>query len=384
MMIYKNAVIHDGLGNVLHGDLRIEDGTIAEVAQSIDGEGKDLNGAHILPGFIDTLSKWGINGTAYEIRPSSDDNDEKSDPVTPEMDILYAFNGRAISVQQLPAYGITACGVAPSDSNVFGGQAAAFVTDGINGFKMCLKRGTALKCSVSKEVKLVYGGRGVMPSTLMGVYFLLEDQLRKAASYDPAKEGTEPNAKLAAIRKMIDGEMPMMMSCDDATSRQLVMQIIKPYDKIKVIFTRMSGMTEEDLTLDTERVSFIDGFAGGDYDSRSLRKDFSIIKALIDQGMHVAVCGMTAGSYSREWVLWEGMELSKYIEDTEKVLTMMTSEPAKMLGIDDVTGSIEAGKRADFVVWSMDPLKDFRARVQETLIGGKVVYREGDEIKCYC
>ena len=269
-MIYKNAMIHDGLGHAFVGDLRIEDGRIAEVAEHIEGDGVDLAGKHVLPGFIDTLSKWGINGTPYEIRPSSDDNDEKSDPVTPEMDVVYAFNGRAASVQQLPAYGITACGVAPSDNNVFGGQAAAFVTDGINGYRMCLRRGVAMKCSVSKEVKRVYGGRNVMPTTLMGMFHLLESNLRKAAEYDPEKEGVEPDEKLAAIRMAIDGEMPMMISCDDANSRQLVMEIVKPYEKMKVIFTMMAGLSELDLTLDPERVSFIDGFAGGDYDPRSM------------------------------------------------------------------------------------------------------------------
>ena len=147
-MILKNAVIHDGLGRAFTGDLRIEDGLIAEVAAHIEGEGTDLAGAHVLPGFIDPLSKWGINGTAYEIRPSSDDNDEKSDPVPPEMDVVYAFNGRAMTAQQLPAFGVTACGVFPSDNNVFGGQAAAFTTDGVNGYRMCLKRGVGLKASV--------------------------------------------------------------------------------------------------------------------------------------------------------------------------------------------------------------------------------------------
>ena len=383
-MIYKNAMIHDGLGHAFVGDLRIEDGRIAEVAEHIEGDGVDLAGKHVLPGFIDTLSKWGINGTPYEIRPSSDDNDEKSDPVTPEMDVVYAFNGRAASVQQLPAYGITACGVAPSDNNVFGGQAAAFVTDGINGYRMCLRRGVAMKCSVSKEVKRVYGGRNVMPTTLMGMFHLLESNLRKAAEYDPEKEGVEPDEKLAVIRMAIDGEMPMMISCDDANSRQLVMEIVKPYEKMKVIFTMMAGLSELDLTLDPERVSFIDGFAGGDYDPRSMHKDYRIIKALVDKGMRIAVCGKTAGSYSREWVLWEGMELTKHIDDEEKVLSMMTSEPARMLGIDEMTGSIEVGKRADLVVWSMNPLSDFRARVLQTMIAGKTVYQEGDEIKCYC
>ena len=383
-MILKNAVIHDGLGHMFTGDLRIEDGLIAEVAAHIEGEGTDLAGAHVLPGFIDTLSKWGINGTAYEIRPSSDDNDEKSDPVTPEMDVVYAFNGRAITAQQLPAFGVTACGVTPSDSNVFGGQAAAFTTDGVNGYRMCLKRGVALKASVAKDVKRVYGGRSVLPTTHMGIFEIFRSNLRKAAEYDPEKEGQEKNDKLAAIRAAIDGEMPLFIAADDANDRQLVMDIVRPYEKMKVVFTMTSLLAESDLELDPERVSFIDQFACSDGDPRSMHKRFDILMKLMDKGMRVAVCAKMGHSYSREWMLWEGMELTKHIADTEKVLPLLTSEPAKMLGIGDVTGSIEAGKRADLVIWSMDPLTDFRAKVLTTMIAGKTVYKEGDEMKCYC
>ena len=383
-MILKNAVIHDGLGHEFTGDLRIEDGLIAEVAAHIEGEGEDLGGAHVLPGFIDTLSKWGINGTAYEIRPSSDDNDEKSDPVTPEMDVVYAFNGRAMTAQQLPAFGVTACGVMPSDNNVFGGQGAAFVTDGVNGYRMCLKRGVGLKASVGKEVKRVYGGRGVMPTTRMGIFEILRSNLRKAAEYDPEKEGVEKSDKLAAIRAAIDGEMPLFIAADDANDRQLVMDIVAPYEKMKVVFTMTSLLAESDLELDPERVSFIDAFACSDGDPRSMHKRFDILTQLIDKGVRVAVSAKMGHSYSREWVLWEGMELTKHIADTEKVLSLLTSEPAKMLGIDDVTGSIEAGKRADLVIWSMNPLTDFRAKVLRTMIAGKTVYKEGDEMKCYC
>ena len=383
-MILKNAVIHDGLGRAFTGDLRIEDGLIAEVAAHIEGEGTDLAGAHVLPGFIDTLSKWGINGTAYEIRPSSDDNDEKSDPVTPEMDVVYAFNGRAITAQQLPAFGVTACGVTPSDSNVFGGQAAAFTTDGVNGYRMCLKRGVALKASVAKDVKRVYGGRSVLPTTRMGIFEIFRSNLRKAAEYDPEKEGQEKNDKLAAIRAAIDGEMPLFIAADDANDRQLVMDIVRPYEKMKVVFTMTSLLAESDLELDPERVSFIDQFACSDGDPRSMHKRFDILMKLMDKGMRVAVCAKMGHSYSREWMLWEGMELTKHIADTEKVLPLLTSEPAKMLGIGDVTGSIEAGKRADLVIWSMDPLTDFRAKVLTTMIAGKTVYKEGDEMKCYC
>ena len=63
---------------------------------------------------------------------------------------------------------------------------------------------------------------------------------------------------------------------------------------------------------------------------------------------------------------------------------MMTIEPARLLGIDAQTGSISVGKRADLTVFTMNPLTDFRARVVRTMIAGRTVYQEGDEIKCYC
>ena len=77
-------------------------------------------------------------------------------------------------------------------------------------------------------------------------------------------------------------------------------------------------------------------------------------------------------------------ELTRHIADTERVLSMMTIEPARLLGIDAQTGSISVGKRADLTVFTMNPLTDFRARVVRTMIAGRTVYQEGDEIKCYC
>lgn len=186
-MLLKNAFVHDGLGHVAKQDVLVEDGEIKQVADSLPGEGEDLSGCHLLPGFIDALSYWGINGSMTEIRPSSEDNDERSDPVTPELNVAYAFNGRACTVQQLPAFGITAAMVTPTDNNVFGGQMGVYTTHGVNPFKMCLKEKAGMKASVSKEVKAAYGKRDVAPLTRMKIFQLLSDNLRKAAEYDPSK-----------------------------------------------------------------------------------------------------------------------------------------------------------------------------------------------------
>lgn len=56
-------------------------------------------------------------------------------------------------------------------------------------------------------------------------------------------------------------------------------------------------------------------------------------------------------------------------------LATITSWPAKMLGIDDRLGTIEAGKDADLLILDRDPL-DYRSLVLEAIVNGKVRYRK--------
>ena len=117
-MLIKNGRVHDGLGTVSVRDIRIGDGLIQTIGEDLsaaaDEEVFDAAGMEILPGFVHALSSWGVNGSTTEIRPSSEDNSEKSNPITPELDAFYAFNGRAATAQQLGAFGLTSCGVAPA------------------------------------------------------------------------------------------------------------------------------------------------------------------------------------------------------------------------------------------------------------------------------
>ncbi|MDQ3320942.1 MAG: amidohydrolase family protein [Acidobacteriota bacterium] len=57
----------------------------------------------------------------------------------------------------------------------------------------------------------------------------------------------------------------------------------------------------------------------------------------------------------------------------EESLKMITLNPAKQLGIDKVTGSIEQGKNADIVIWSAHPFSVY-ARAETTMIDGEVFF----------
>jgi N-acetylglucosamine-6-phosphate deacetylase len=61
----------------------------------------------------------------------------------------------------------------------------------------------------------------------------------------------------------------------------------------------------------------------------------------------------------------------------EEALKFVTLNPARQLRIDRWVGSLEAGKHADIVVWSGDPLS-VRSRCQQTWIDGRKYFDRED------
>ena len=59
---------------------------------------------------------------------------------------------------------------------------------------------------------------------------------------------------------------------------------------------------------------------------------------------------------------------------------MVTLNPAKQLGIDKRTGSIEVGKDADLVIWNGHPFSIY-SRVETTIIEGQVYFDRAKDIQ---
>ena len=57
----------------------------------------------------------------------------------------------------------------------------------------------------------------------------------------------------------------------------------------------------------------------------------------------------------------------------EEAMKMVTLNPAKLLHLDDRTGSIKAGKEADLVIWTDNPLT-LTARAEKTFVEGEKVF----------
>ena len=56
----------------------------------------------------------------------------------------------------------------------------------------------------------------------------------------------------------------------------------------------------------------------------------------------------------------------------DDALRCVTMNPAEILGIDGIVGSLEPGKDADIVIWSGHPF-EFYSKVERVFINGKEI-----------
>ena len=375
MICIANGTIHTGRGTVLENtDILIEDGKIVKIGKDLKSQAEgfiDASGKVILPGFIDAMSELGIALRRGEVR----DNDEVSDPLTPHLKALYAYNGEWVVTQAPYTYGITALAASPSNSNVLGGQMAVFRTHGINPFKMLVKDEVGMKGSVTDQVKDTYGSRNIQPMTKMGIFSMLREILQQAKDYDETDPKTKRDEKCLALKKVLNHEMPLIMAANNSTEIQGILRVCGQFD-IKPVLALGYDIHEKDVELLEKTQGVILGNLSYGFNAYSQKADLEGLYSLYKKGLPVAMATVGNNPNGKEGLIWTAARMSQ-VADSEDVLSMLSYNAAKMLGVDDRIGSIEEGKDADFVIWSANPVETWLGRVEKVFMQGKVVYVQG-------
>ena len=370
MIILKNGNVHIGNGEVFNNiDIMIEDNIIKNIGKNLESNNAqiiDVTGKEVFPGFIDPLSSIGAMGlpTSYM------DNQEATNTLTPELNIRYSVDPDEISMQKFYLGGITTIGLSPTNSNVMGGQIAVFKTPAFKYSERYLREKVALKCSVTDSVRDTYGKKDILPKTKMGVFNILENALH---SISVTKE-EDYDDKQKVVKKVIDGELPIFIAATTKHEMEGLIHLLKQYENVKYYVTDAFEYDRcvDDLAKNAQGVIFgnvTNLSATGRYNV-----DLSKVQTLLDNNKLVSFT-TTAKGYSegREVYLWGAIEMYKAGIEAEDIVKMMTSYPAKMLGVDDVIGTIEEGKHADIVVYSNNPIKTYDARVEVCIVNGRSV-----------
>ncbi|MGF7057782.1 amidohydrolase family protein [Brassicibacter mesophilus] len=379
MLVIKNAKIFTSAGRVFEkGDILIEDGKIVDVGENLScnqGEIIDASELVVIPGIVDAHSHIGGFGADM----SDQDLNEMTKNATPEVEAIYSIDTKSPMFERVIRAGITTSAIAPGSGNVVGGLVCAVKSYGENIEDMCIKNPIALKMALGGNPKGVYGKRNQMPMTRMGIAHVLRDTLIRGQEYMAKKEKGEESFDLGMenVCRVLRKEIPLKVHCEQFDMLTTI-RIAKEFD---IDFTLDHAWGASDYYDDIAE----SGCKGVIYGPIGVllmpgecgKIDIYSLIELDKRGITCAI--MTDGPIlNPDVIVVQAGEVIRFGGDIERVINMLTINPAKIIGIDDKVGSIEKGKDADLVIFKGMPALDTNATVEYTIINGQVVYNKSN------
>ncbi len=380
----KKTLIHGGIlctmageNDIFTGDVLVEDGKISQVAPAItaeDAEVIDATGYYVMPGLIDAHTHIGLFD--FNSDKSVDDANEMTDPVSAAMDARYSFNIKARELKVAYEHGITTMLFTPGSGDVFCGQPFVAKTYGDNIFDMTVKAPAAVKIALGGNPKNTFGDLNRLPMTRMGVAHVLWETFRKAKEYLDKKEKGEKqdyDANMEAIIPALRGEIPCKIHCTQYDMLTAI-EVAKAYG-VRFSLEHAWGASDYLEEIVESGCDICYGpIATYRAPGERRRVDIEAVKMLDDRGVNVAI--ITDSPILSEESLYHHMgEAVREGLAQERVIRMVTINPATQLGLEDRLGSLEAGKDADIILVKGKLGLDTDARVHLTMINGQVVYQ---------
>ncbi len=387
-VIIKNATILTAARGMLTGtDISIRDGKIARIGKNLPVSASakviDATGKFVTPGIVDAHSHTMLSAI-----------NEGSLAVTSMTDVKDMLDPSDVTIPRALAGGVTAALLLHGSANPIGGQSATvkfkwgrpvedyLVADAPLGIKFAL--GENVKRS--SQAQPPPGGSFRYPRTRMGTMEVIRDAFRRAREYKQAWD--DFRAKKTKVPPRVDEEL------------QPLVEVLEG----KRIVHCHGYRSDEHLNIMLIAEEF--GFRIG-----VLQHALEAYKIAPEIAKHGAAASIFVDSWSYKleaydntpynaYILWKnGVNVSINSDSDERMrrlnldaaktmkyggvpeeeaLKMITLNPAKQLGIDKRTGSIEQGKDADIVIWTEHPFSPY-SRVDLTLIEGEVFFDRAQE-----
>lgn len=365
-------------GEPFDGTIVVEDGRIAalgpDVAVPPDAEVVDATGRWVVPGFVDAHTHLGVHEEAEGW--AGNDTNEMTDPVTAAVRALDAINPVELGFDDALGGGVTAVNVNPGSGNPIGGLTVAISTHGRTVDEMVLRSPSGLKSALGENPKRVYGERKSMPSTRLGTAAVIRKAFVEAQNY-LAKLADEPDKTprdltLEALGAVLRGELPWRQHSHRADDIATAVRIAEEFGYRLVI----DHGTEAHLIADLLAAKGIPVLIGPLFTTRSkveLRN-----RSLANPG-RLAAAGVEISIITDHpvvpihFLVHQATLAVKEGLDRDTALRAITINPARVMGVDAEIGSLVAGKRADLVVWSGDPL-DVMQRAEQVFLAGRRVF----------
>ena len=405
--LIRNATVLTGTGERIDGgDVLMVDGRIAAVGRSLalpaGANVVDATGRWVTPGLIDVHSHLGVYaspGTA-----SASDGNEATDPVTAQVWAEHSVWPQDPGLEAALQGGVTSLQVLPGSANLIGGRGVTLKNVPATTAQAMKFPGAphGLKMACGENPKRVYGRKGKLPSTRMGnvagyrqAFADAEDYMANWKEYDAKlakyekdlaggdQDATPPkppkrNLQLESLAGVMRGEILVHNHCYRADEMATMLDVAQEFgfriaafhhgvETYKLagrlasagvcgaLWADWWGFKMEAYDGIQENIALVDAPEGG----------CAIVHSDSEEGIQrlnqEAAKAMTRGNLA-------GFDIRP-----ERAIRWVTANPAKSLGILGQTGTLEAGKMADVVVWNRTPFSVY-ALADQVFVDGVLLF----------
>jgi imidazolonepropionase-like amidohydrolase len=385
-VLFKNGTVwtNEKEGKLLNTDVLVKNGKISKIGKNLSAAGAriiDASGMHLTPGIIDEHSHIALDAI-----------NEQGQAITSEVRCSDVIDPENQNIYRQLAGGVTAAQLLHGSANPIGGQsviikhrwghsAEELIVDNQVGF---------LKHALGENVKRITTR---YPNTRMGVEQIIRDAYQRAVDYNTRWKtwnSMKPADRAGKVPPRRDLELDAIVDVLEKRS------FITCHTYVQSEGTMLMNLAEDFNIKVNTFIHFNEGYKIADQiaehgGAASVFSDWWDYKYEVYEGI----------TYNAAMLLSQGVLTCIHSDDAEQgrrlnqeagksvknggiseteALKLVTLNTAIILHLDDRMGSIKAGKDADLVLWTDNPLSVY-ARANKTMVDGTIYFDEEEDAK---
>jgi hypothetical protein len=395
-VMLTGGTIHTGTGEVIeNGTVIFAGGKITAIGKSSDiktdksdFEVIDVTGKQVYPGLIFPNTSLGLIEIGSGVEVASDSR-EIGD-LNPNVRTIVAYNTDSHVIPVLRSNGILLAQIVPTGT-LLPGTSSVVQLDAWNWEDAAYKIDNGIQLGWPR--KSSEGGRRAgadfqVGSTLAAATYAknveaLEKIFTDAVAYAAIDQPKDVNLRLEAMKGLFDGSKTMFITINEPKGIIAAIFFGKRYGVKKMVLTgadESAWVVKDFLRENNIPVLLTDPLSLPKYDYSDTKLPFKLAAMFKKEGILVAL------SYSKQAygnLPFAAGETASYGLTKEEALQTVTLNSAKILGIDDRTGSIEVGKDANIVVSTGDILDISTNNIEYAFITGRNINLDNKHKQLY-
>ncbi len=389
-----NGTIHVGNGQVIeNGTIEVENGKIVQVGAGVSvpagGTVVDVKGKQVYPGLILPVTDLGLKEISNGVRGSNDYSElgEYNNSIRS----IVAYNTDSKIINTLKANGILLAGVTPQGGTI-SGSSSVVQLDAWNWEDAAYKMDNGMHLNMPTFIS--------RPSRFAAFFGIPQPQtdptkealrkideiktlFRQAKGYLQEATHKETNLKFEALSGLFSKKQKLFVHASQVKQMLIAIDFVKEFGFDVVIVGGSESFQIADL-LKQYNIAVIlgDEHALPATEDDDIDQPFKTPAMLQKAGVLFALNDEHGESRYRNLPFNAGTAAA-YGLTKEQALQAITLNSAKILGVDDKTGSLETGKDANIVVSEGDILDMRTSIIVHAFIQGREVSLENKQKQLY-